>query len=47
MVVEKTTHKWIKPEVKGKQPVARYMHSMNYYKDSNVIIIFGGRNDTI
>lgn len=26
-------------------PSPRYSHSMDYYEDLNVIIIYGGRND--
>jgi hypothetical protein len=31
--------------VKGKPPLPRYQHSMNYYEEKNFIIIHGGRND--
>eukprot|EP00831_Metopus_contortus_P065443 TRINITY_DN5846_c0_g1_i2.p1 TRINITY_DN5846_c0_g1~~TRINITY_DN5846_c0_g1_i2.p1 ORF type:complete len:430 (+),score=64.55 TRINITY_DN5846_c0_g1_i2:40-1329(+) len=36
---------WIEPDVEGAPPVARYGHSMNFYSDRNIIILFGGRND--
>lgn len=38
-------HEFIKPDVRGNPPSGRYMHSMDYYPDSNVLIVFGGRND--
>lgn len=37
--------KWIEPETKGTPPMARYLHTMNFYQDLNIIIIYGGRND--
>jgi len=36
---------WIEPSVEGTAPMARYGHSMNYYPDKNILIMFGGRND--
>ena len=39
--------RWICPEVKGKAPSPRYFHSMNYYDKGNILIIHGGRNDTV
>lgn len=36
---------WIVPEVSGKPPLARYGHTMNYYPQKAMLIIFGGRND--
>ncbi len=39
--------KWSKAKTKGKIPAPRYMHSMDYFKESNVIIIYGGRNDNL
>ena len=33
------------PQIAGKPPTARYGHSMNYYPDRNIIVVFGGRND--
>lgn len=32
-------------EIKGKPPLPRYQHSMNFYEERNFIIIHGGRND--
>ena len=37
----------MKPEIKGKKPLGRYMHSLNHYRDSNVLIVYGGRNDSL
>ena len=36
---------WINIETKGKPPVPRYFHTMNFYERGNYIIIHGGRND--
>ena len=38
--------KWIEPETKGEPPLPCYLHSMNFYQDLNIIIIYGGRNDS-
>ena len=37
--------KWEEPLVKGKPPLARYGHTMNYFPNKGILIIFGGRND--
>ena len=39
--------RWINPEIKGKAPSPRYFHSMNYFDKGNILIIHGGRNDTV
>ncbi len=36
---------WLEPDCTGLAPSERYSHSMNYYSDLNIIIIYGGRND--
>ena len=36
---------WIKVDTKGKPPIARYFHTMNFYERGNYVIIHGGRND--
>jgi hypothetical protein len=36
---------WIKPIVRGKIPLARYAHSLNYYEEANFLVLHGGRND--
>ena len=36
---------WIKVDTKGKSPIPRYFHSMNFYERGNYVIIHGGRND--
>lgn len=38
-------HVFLRPKTKGKTPIGRYMHSMNYFKSSNALIVYGGRND--
>ena len=38
--------KWTEPETKGEPPAARYLHTMNFFQDLNIIIIYGGRNDS-
>ena len=37
---------WIKVDTKGKSPIPRYFHSMNFYERGNYVIMHGGRNDT-
>lgn len=32
--------------LKGIGPTPRYMHSMNYYEEMNLTIIYGGRDDS-
>jgi len=39
--------RWINAETKGKPPSPRYFHSMNYFDKGNILIIHGGRNDTV
>jgi len=39
--------KWLTPETKGKPPSPRYFHSLNYYDKGNILILHGGRNDTV
>eukprot|EP01022_Parablepharisma_sp_SALTPOND_P011682 TRINITY_DN1492_c0_g2_i1.p1 TRINITY_DN1492_c0_g2~~TRINITY_DN1492_c0_g2_i1.p1 ORF type:complete len:660 (+),score=34.59 TRINITY_DN1492_c0_g2_i1:57-1982(+) len=36
---------WVTPTIEGPAPLARYGHSMNYYPNRALLIIFGGRND--
>lgn len=36
---------WIKPIVRGKQPLPRYAHTLNYYEEGNFLVLHGGRND--
>lgn len=36
---------WIKPNIKGKPPLPRYSHSLNFYEEGNFLIVHGGRND--
>ena len=36
--------KWIIPETKGSKPEGRYLHSMHYMKQQNVLIIYGGKS---
>ena len=33
------------PETSGKSPPPRYMHSLTYLKESNVLALYGGRDD--
>ena len=32
---------WIKVDTKGKSPIPRYFHSMNFYERGNYVIIHG------
>ena len=36
---------WIKPDCRGRPPVPRYLHTMNFYEEGNFLIVYGGRND--
>lgn len=36
---------WVKPDIKGKRPPPRYGHSMNYFAEKSILVVFGGRND--
>ena len=38
---------WIKQDTKGKPPLPRYFHSMNYFERGNYLIVHGGRNDSL
>ena len=47
LIMGKKPLEWISVDnTKGKPPVARFFHSMNYYERGNYVIIHGGRNDT-
>ena len=39
--------KWHCPDIKGKPPSPRFFHTMNYYDKGNILIIHGGRNDSV
>ena len=43
--INKQIPEWTSPEVDGIPPLPRYGHTMNYYPEMKIIIIFGGRND--
>ena len=45
LIMGKKPLEWINIETKGKPPVPRYFHTMNFYERGNYIIIHGGRND--
>ena len=47
LLLGQKTLKWVNPEIKGKPPSPRYFHTMNYYDKGNILIIHGGRNDTV
>ena len=46
LIMGKKPLDWIKVDTKGKAPVPRYFHSMNFYERGNYVIIHGGRNDS-
>lgn len=46
ITIGKSILKWIVPKVAGKPPSPRYGHSMNYYPDRSILVVFGGRNDS-
>ena len=45
LLMGKKPLEWIKVDTKGKSPVARYFHTMNFYERGNYVIMHGGRND--
>ena len=45
LLMGKKPIEWIKVDTKGKPPIARYFHTMNFYERGNYVIIHGGRND--
>ena len=47
LIIGKQLLEWVRPETKGKPPMPRYFHSMNFYERGNYLIIHGGRNDTL
>ena len=40
-------YQWRYPVVKGTPPVPRYNHSMSFYEPLGILIIYGGKNDTL
>ena len=46
LIMGKKPLDWIKIDTKGKAPIPRYFHSMNFYERGNYVILHGGRNDT-
>ena len=46
LILGKKPLEWIRPETKGKSPMPRFFHSMNFYENGNYLIIHGGRNDS-
>ncbi len=45
MKINRRPCEWVLANVAGEPPAPRYGHSMHYYPDKNIMIIFGGRND--
>ena len=43
--LERAAFTVVKPETSGKPPPARYMHTMDYVAASNIVVVYGGRND--
>ena len=41
------TREFHRPKTIGKSPCPRFMHSMDYFKDANALVICGGRNDQL
>lgn len=41
------TRQYVRPVTAGQQPLPRYQHAMEYFRDSNVLVIAGGRNDQL
>ena len=47
LLIGQKSLRWVNPETKGKPPSPRYFHTMNYFDKGNILIIHGGRNDSI
>ena len=45
LTIGKSVLEWKLVDAKGKKPLPRYFHSMNFYEKGHYIIIHGGRND--
>ena len=43
--LERAAFTVVKPETSGRPPPARYMHTMDYVAASNIVVVYGGRND--
>lgn len=39
--------KWFEPPTIGQPPVARYQHALNYFVESKLLVVSGGRNDDV
>ena len=46
LIIGKKPLEWVRPETKGKSPMPRFFHSMNFYENGNYLIVHGGRNDS-
>lgn len=44
---EKGALTWEYPSVKGSPPSPRYQHTMNYFSETNCLIVYGGRGHSI
>ncbi|CAD8082197.1 unnamed protein product [Paramecium sonneborni] len=44
--LDQPNNPWVIPETMGKQPLSRIQHTASYVQDMNIIIIFGGRDDS-
>lgn len=47
LLMDQRPYKWVYPNVKGNVPIARFKHSMLYYSPLNILVVYGGRNDSI
>jgi len=46
LLVGRNPVKWIEPVCKGQTPVARFQHTLNFYRDANFLVLVGGRSDS-
>ncbi|CAD8175841.1 unnamed protein product [Paramecium pentaurelia] len=44
--LDQPNNPWVIPETSGKPPLPRIQHTASYVQDMNIIIIFGGRDDS-
>ena len=44
---ENKTYSWVFPDVKGISPICRFKHTATFYEPLGLLILFGGRNDSV
>lgn len=47
LILGKRPVHWLEINPKGKLPEPRYSHTLTYYKEGNILILIGGRNEAV